>query len=389
MKILQIVPYFYPAWSYGGPAKLAYDTSIFFSEQGHQVTLYTSDAYDKESRMPKSLHINKKNLKVHYFKNFNNFLTYNYNIFFTPGLFLRAIFEVKKFDIIHIHDFYTLQNFWVGILARIYGIPYIVSVHGCLEDKRMMQRSLFKKIFYNLYGLKLLKYASRVIATSKNEVEAYKLHGIQKDKIILLGHGIDMLEFETKKTKSQCKEHFNLEKNQLVVTFLGRIHKIKGLNLLVEAISQIRNKLVTFVIAGSDDGYLSELEFLIKKFKISNRIKLLPACFGKEKSMLFKASDIFVYPSYSEGFSLGILEAAASGLPLLITTGCHFPLVAKARAGIIVEPSYDVLKNGLNKLLDSANLRKEYGENAKRLVKEKYSMSYIGNTLLGIYEKLI
>ena len=105
MKILQIVPYFYPAWSYGGPAKLAYDTSIFFSEQGHQVTLYTSDAYDKESRMPKSLHINKKNLKVHYFKNFNNFLTYNYNIFFTPGLFLRAIFEVKKFDIIHIHDF--------------------------------------------------------------------------------------------------------------------------------------------------------------------------------------------------------------------------------------------------------------------------------------------
>ena len=253
----------------------------------------------------------------------------------------------------------------------------------------MMQRSLFKKIFYNLYGLKLLKYASRVIATSKNEVEAYKLHGIQKDKIILLGHGIDMLEFETKKTKSQCKEHFNLEKNQLVVTFLGRIHKIKGLNLLVEAISQIRNKLVTFVIAGSDDGYLSELEFLIKKFKISNRIKLLPACFGKEKSMLFKASDIFVYPSYSEGFSLGILEAAASGLPLLITTGCHFPLVAKARAGIIVEPSYDVLKNGLNKLLDSANLRKEYGENAKRLVKEKYSMSYIGNTLLGIYEKLI
>ncbi|MFZ1721822.1 MAG: glycosyltransferase, partial [Microgenomates group bacterium] len=225
MKILQLVPYFYPAWSYGGPAKLVYDTSVYYAQKGHSVTVYTSDAYDKQTRLPQSLHVSVKNLNVKYFKNFNNFLTYTYNIFFTPGLFITALREVKKFDIIHIHDFYTLQNFWVGFLARIFKIPYVLSVHGCLEDERVKQRSLFKQFFYKLYGRQLLLHASKVVATSKNEAKAYKQHGIHNSKIFILGHGIHPEEFITTKSKRECKKHFSIPSKNQVVTFLGRIHK--------------------------------------------------------------------------------------------------------------------------------------------------------------------
>jgi glycosyltransferase involved in cell wall biosynthesis len=389
MKILQVVPYFFPAWSYGGPAKLVYDTSLYFAQQGHETTIYTSDAYDEQLRMPSSLYVRKKNIRVHYFKNFHNSLTYTYNIFFTPGLYLRAIRDIKQFDVIHIHDFYTLQNFWIGILARVYNIPYVLSVHGCLEEERVKQRSLFKHFFYILYGGELLRHATKVIATSDNEVKAYQQHDIPTTKIIKLGHGINVKEFQTLKSKQDCKSYFKLSKKHTIVTFLGRIHKIKGLDILVKAIAQLKIDATTFVIAGSDDGYLTKLKSIIEKYKLSDKIRLLPACYGEEKSMLYKASDVFVYPSYSEGFSLGILEAAAAKLPLVISTGCHFPEVGKFNAGLIVPPNSKKFANAISSLIIDIPKRQRMSKNALKLINEKYSMLHIGDILLGEYAKII
>ncbi len=385
MKILQVVPYFYPAWAYGGPAKLVYDTSCFFAAQGHEVTIYTSDGYDKEKRMPLSLHIHKKGIKVHYFKNIHNTLAYVYNLFFTPGLFVTALLELPKFDVIHIHDFYTLQNFWVGLLARVFHIPYILSVHGCLEEVRMGQRSFFKQFYIYLYGKQLLLHATKVIASSENEKNDYIKHGVKGENCILLAHGVSASEFTSNISQVAAKKQFGLSSHKQVITFLGRIHAVKGLDLLVSALPYLKNKEYTVVIAGSDDGYQQELEKLVLKMKLHNVVKLLPACFGSQKADLFKATDVFVYPSYSEGFSLGILEAASVGLPLVITEGCHFPLVGKMKAGIVVAPDKKRLANALDELLSDKNKRSEYGKNAAKLIAQKYSMEYIGQILLTLY----
>lgn len=387
MKILQVVPYFYPAWAYGGPAKLVYDTSKFFAESGHQVTVYTSDSYDEKQRMPKSKYVDISNLTVRYFKNFHNRLTYVYNIFITPGLFIPAIFELPQFDVIHLHDFYTIENVWLGLLARLYKVPYILSVHGCLEDTRLKTRSLFKQSFLNLFGKSLLANASALIATSPNEVKAYQSFNITKSKIYLLGHGVDSKEFQTQLSKIKSRQNFKISSNAVVVTFLGRIHKIKGLDKLVEAIALIDRPQVQYVIAGSNDGYLPELKLLIKKNNLQQKIKLIGTCYGEEKAQLFKASDIFVYPSYSEGFSLGLLEAGAAGLPLVITAGCHFDEVKKYQAGEIVESDGTKLAAALTKLIDQPKLRQVASQNVLKLISDNYSIEAIGNKFLKIYQK--
>lgn len=389
MKILQLVPYFYPAWSYGGPAKLVYDISSYFAKQGHSVTVYTSDAYSKEERMPQKLHVVQKNLTVHYFWNFNNFLTYTYNVFFTPGLYFKALWQVKAFDVIHIHDFYSLQNFYVGLLARLFKIPYILSVHGCLEKERLEQRSLFKQFFLHLYGYQLLRHAATLIASSENEYASFRSLNIPKNKIARMGHGINSEEFQTKATKAESRKYLKLPKEACIVTFLGRIHKIKGLDRLLKAIELLKNEQnLFFVIAGSDDGYLSELKKVMSTHSLKN-VKLFGTSFGENKNKLFKASDIFIYPSYSEGFSLGILEAAAAGLPLILSTGCHFEEVGSHKAGLIVENEPKKLRNAILKLLQNAALRKEFSKNAQQLIENKYSMSAIGNQLITLYEKTL
>lgn len=388
MKILQVVPYFYPAWSYGGPAKLVYDTSRYFASQGHTVQVYTSDAYDKERRMSSEKHIHIPNLQVHYFRNLHNTLAYIYNIFFTPGLFFPAIWQVRQVDVIHLHDFYTPQNAWISWLAWLYKKPYILSVHGCLEEKRLAQRSFFKRVYLSLFGRWMLRHASMVIATSKNEVVAYQEYLVPSQKIFRLGHGVDQKEFETAQSKLACRRYFGLKDRSVVVTFLGRIHKIKGLDLLVKAVARIKDQSIEFVIAGSDDGFLDELKKLIHTHHLSDRVHLWNTCYGEEKAQLFKASDIFIYPSYSEGFSLGILEALAAGLPLIITTGCHFEQVEKAKAGLIVEPKATALSQAIKKMATDNELRKNAAKNAKLLVSQHYSMDVIGDQLLTLYQKV-
>lgn len=388
MKIVQIVPYFYPAWAYGGPAKLVYDTSLYFSSKGHQVTVITSDAYDRVHRMPQSLRLhNLPNLTVRYFRNAVNYLAYTYNIFFTPGMYGQVIPDIRRADVVHIHDFYTAQNVWIGLLCFMFKTPYILSVHGCLEEKRMAQRSLFKSIFLSLFGRSLLLNASYVIATSDNEIRAYKLSGIQSKKIMMVGHGVSLNEFISSLSKEASRAKLHLPPKIPIITFLGRIHKIKGLNLLVAAIEMLKSKKLHFVIAGSDDGYLQTLKQDIQKRKLSKHITLMATCFGEKKAQLFKASDIFVYPSYSEGFSLGILEAAAAGLPLVLSEGCHFPLVAKKKAGIIVKADASEIATAIMKFVDNNTLKISTGLQAKKLVETYYSMSVIGDKLLKIYSQ--
>ncbi|MFA5932975.1 MAG: glycosyltransferase [Microgenomates group bacterium] len=390
MKILQMVPYFYPAWAYGGPAKLVYDTSKYFAESGHEVTVYTSDSYDEKKRMPKEKYVTDvKGLNVRYFRNINNNLAYVYNIFFTPGIFIQSLKEFNKFDVIHLHDFYTPQNVWISFLSEIYKKPYILSVHGCLEKQRLEQRSLFKQIFLKLFGKMLLNNASFLVATSLNEIVAYQEYGIPKEKIVFFGHGVNPEEFQTEVSKLVARKNFGLNRNDCVVTFLGRIHRIKGLDNLVKAIRRIKNPKIHFVIAGSNDGYLPQLKKDIQKYKLQKKITLWGTCFGEEKSQLFKASDIFVYPSYSEGFSLGILEAAASGLPLVITSGCHFDEVGKQKAGIVVDPDDEQIANAIEKIAEDYKLRIQFGKNAERLIFNDFSMKVIGDRIITIYQKAV
>ncbi|MEP7167009.1 MAG: glycosyltransferase [Candidatus Woesebacteria bacterium] len=385
MKILQVVPYFYPAWSYGGPAKLVYDTCLYFEREGHQVTVFTSDAYDQESRMPRRLRIPKRDsLRIFYFRNIFNKLTYTYNIYCAPGLFLRTLWEIPQTDVIHLHDFYTPHNVWIALLAQIFSKPYILSVHGCLETQRIAQRSLFKKVFLRFGGKWLLHHASKVVATSQNEVSAYQEYGVKDDAIVLFGHGVNPVEFQSNLTKAAAKKSWKLRPDETIITFLGRIHKIKGLDLLVEAADLLHLDKLKFVIAGSDDGYATELRELIRQKGLIN-INLIGTCYGKKKADLFKASDIFVYPSYSEGFSLGILEAGSTGLPLVLTTGCHFDEVGKTKSGLIVKPEPKALAKALQKMIDDPKLRKIAGANAKRLIQENYSMDSIGRLLLNTY----
>ncbi len=388
MKILQVVPYFFPAWSYGGPAKLVRDLSLSLIEAGHEVTIYTSDAYDQAFRMPSSLKItNIKRLKIYYFRNLINYLAYKWHLFITPVAWLVAVWQLPSFEVVHLHDFFTPQNLWVGLWCRFWNIPYLVNPHGTLAVKTLQQKKLVKNLIMNIVGLPLLKNAAIVIASSDQEIADFIQLGIDRKKISLIGHGIDLSELTSQLTKTRARKKIKLPLDKTVVTYLGRLSKLKGLDLLLQVIEKTKNLPVHFVIAGSDSGYLPTIRKWLTHKK--RNVTLLGVCAGQDKADLYQASDIFIYPSYSEGFSLGILEAAGAGLPLVITKGCHFNLVGKIGAGIVTDISSTSLTMAVEKLVRSSTLRKKMGIQAKNLIETKYSQPKITQQIIKLYRQAL
>ena len=105
---------------------------------------------------------------------------------------------------------------------------------------------------------------------------------------------------------------------------------------------------------------------------------------------LISRSDIYTLPSYSEGFSMSLLENLAAGNPVLITPGCNFPEVVQAGAGICVEPQSSPLEEALGHLLDkSTQDRQEMGARGKALVKKSYSWDIQARKMITVYRCIL
>lgn len=107
---------------------------------------------------------------------------------------------------------------------------------------------------------------------------------------------------------------------------------------------------------------------------------------GERARLAWSRADAFVLPSYSEGFSMAILEALAARKPVLITTACHFPDVAREDAGIVVEPNAPSVTRGLRELLNrSADQRRALGERGRQLVETHYTWHRQAERLAQVY----
>ncbi|OGG15947.1 hypothetical protein A3D78_01220 [Candidatus Gottesmanbacteria bacterium RIFCSPHIGHO2_02_FULL_39_14] len=389
MKILQVISYFYPAWGYGGPGKLVYEIAKSLADKKQDVTVFSTDAFNRERRRKNSDYsFDQEKFRVYFFANLSNFLAYRYKLFIPLLMFFRVLKDLPDFDLIHLHEFFTATVVIVATVARFYRIPYLISPHGTLDSFNLEHRSFFKKIFMKLFGLKIIKNAAGFAAATSQERKSLVKLGISGNKIHLVQNGLDTSEFQNMPPRGSFRKKFHIPDSALILFYLGRIHHLKGLDILVRSFSMIHQKQnIYLVIAGSDDGFLPALKKLVKKEKVDQRVIFPGVISGYLKLQAYRDADLFVYPSPSEGFSIAVLEAAASGLPLVITTGCKFPEIEKYQAGIIVSSTINGLYQGLNKLIKDKKYLLTAGINARKMVTRYFTITSMTDNLKKIYQQ--
>ena len=170
------------------------------------------------------------------------------------------------------------------------------------------------------------------------------------------------------------------------------MHLKKGLDLLAEALDRLApaHPEIHLVIAGTDDGALSPFRDRLAELGLTRKMTYLGHVSGERARQVWAAADAFVLPSYSEGFSMAVLEAMACRLPCLITTACHFPEAAIAGGAIVTSPNAASITEGLFELLEmTADQRSRLGANARRLVEANYTWDRQAARLAAVYKWLL
>lgn len=187
------------------------------------------------------------------------------------------------------------------------------------------------------------------------------------------------------------RQKHGLDNNLKIILYLGRIHKIKGLDLLAKAfaeLSQLSND-VRLVIVGPDDGYLRELQQLVRRLGIEEKVLFTGPLYGQEKLKAYVDANVYVLPSSYEIFGITILEAWACGTPVVVTDGCGLAHIIDGHAGLVVPYNKDRLRDALRRLLDDEKIGREFGRNGRLLVHDKFNWEKIAGEIESLYQQVV
>lgn len=387
LKILFVIPYFVPAWGFGGPARLAFDYAKELVRRGHKVTVYASDVLDEKSRIKKK-HDFLDGIEVFYLPNLSNFLAWR-KIFLPPGFpgFLDKI--IKAFDLVHCFDFRTFQNVWVHYFAKKYKIPYFLSILGQSRRGSGIRKPL-KGVYDFFWGRKILHDASLVFAQNDHEKQDLQRFGLKKEKIALLPLPINFSEFKILPKRGSFRQQYKIKEDDFLILFVGRIHYLKGIDFLIQALPEIKKRIkkAKLTIVGRDDGDLNHLKELRKKLKLNKEVIFTGPIYERERLNAYRDANVFIItPRHFEETSLASLEAAACGTPIIVNQKCQVPYLKEYEAGIAIS------QNNPQDIARAISLvlrkKEEMDKMARKMIREKFTLDVIIDDLERFYYKNI
>jgi glycosyltransferase involved in cell wall biosynthesis len=417
MKIVQVIPYFYPAWAYGGTPRVVFDLCREMVKQGQNVTVYTTDTLDKNTRVdskiqnPKSafplllFHFNAEidGIKVRYLRNLSNHLAFSQKLFLTPSFPFLLRDGLKDTDIVHFQEYRTLQNVSAWKACRKKRVPYVVSAHGAIL--KIMGREKRKGLFDLWFGYKILQDARKLIAVTELEKNQYEEFGIEEEKVVVVPNGIDLTQFSSLPEKGLFHRRHSLEGFQIIL-YLGRIHRIKGIDIMIDAFAELKkeNKKARLIIAGPDDGFKESCEFRVSSFglkqidlsrggKIEKEdVKKADVIFtgmvnGEEKLSLLRDADVTVLPSRFENFPSVPFESLMCGTPVVVSEICGVArMIQEAGAGYITRTNDGKnLAEKIREVLDHPQEAAISVKRGKELIEEKLNWNRIARNILQVY----
>ena len=398
MKILHVAHFFYPCLSAGGVVNASYQIASKQSED-NDVKVISSDSCKERLKFPNGRYdVDVDGIKVDYFRNLSNGFKLK-TMLDTP---LAAPFkirnDIKGYDIIHIHEHRQTLAIFASYFARKNNIPYVVQAHGSVLP--FFQKEGLKNIFDKVFGFKILHNASCVFALTEVEKEQYLKRGVDEDKIEIVPLGINLDEYENLPDYGKFRSKFNIGENDKLILFVGRIHEIKGLGLLIDSFNDLINQhnenhsledisssSIKLAIVGPDDGYLVKLEDKIKEYSLEDNVIITGPLYKEEKQEALVDCDLFVMPSKYESFTTSGLEAMACSKPLVLTKNNHIHDWVDGNVGLACDDNKDSLREAIEKVLFDEDLSLIFARNGQKLIKEKYNWDIINNQILEIYNR--
>jgi len=383
MRILHVVPHFFPAWSFGGIARVVYEISRDLARRGHEVTVHTTNALDPKT----DFKVGKREyyiegVKVRYYRNLARFGGLNFSSNMLQASSRR---EIQNSDIIHMHGFRTFQNVIAYYFARKYRRPYVLTAHGTIP--RIVEKIVLKKLYDEVFGYKILKHARQLIAQSNIEKNQFANMEISSKKVAIIPNGINTKLFEAPPKSGTFKKKLGLDSDIALILYVGRVHRRKGIGFLLDAFARLGDTNALLVIVGADDGYMSVMKEKTSHLGISEKVIFTGFVSERVKLAAYVDSEVVVYPGIFESFPIVPLEAALCSKPTIVSDDSVMAeIVTHGGFGLSIRYG-DVaqLRDSLLTILNNPKIAREMGRRGTDFVKKNYSWRDIVSKLEHVY----
>ncbi|MCL4741139.1 MAG: glycosyltransferase [Phycisphaerales bacterium] len=368
----------------GGVVVAVMDLCREFAARGHAVTLLACDSTDVPEAWragatgsPRLLKLDRPALPL--------------------GLFTRrqlhaAREAIRNADVLHLHGAWTPSNVQFAAIARREGVPYVVSIHGMLDDWCMAQKRLKKSLHLALAGRRTLERAGAVHCTAAAELEQSRTR-FPAGRGVVIPMFLDLGPFLDPPGPDEARASFDaLRSDGGRVLFLSRLHPKKGLEILIDAADVLRRRgrACTVIVAGSGDpAYERSLRERVRSLGLDDRVRFVGFVAGRLKVSLLQACDIFVLPSSQENFGYVLFEAMAAGTPVvasrLIDT---WPELLESGGAEVVDRDPVAVADAIDGLLDDQARRAAMGNAGRAWVTKNLNPHAVLARFEGLYAEL-
>lgn len=318
---------------------------------------------------------------------------------------LLPALEEWNADLAHLHSLWMHPSVVLRRWSGRSGRPAMITPHGMLDPWALKNSRWKKRAALSLFERRNLGAAGCIHVLASSEAAAVRALGLT-NPIAVIPNGVDI----PRAADSSPAEISEWVQGRKVLLYLGRIHPKKGLANLVRAWSQQRadtnGERWVLAIAGWDQGRHEQeimdlatdlgipwLDARMPDVRASSKqaeIVFLGPQFGADKDRLYRASDAFILPSFSEGLPMVVLEAWAYGKPVVMTPMCNLSEGFTAGAALRVEPEVGSIVTSLGKLFTlSDDERRRMGAHGRQLVGQQFSWPRVAGQMKEVYAWLL
>ena len=296
--------------------------------------------------------------------------------------FVALLNDIKP-DVFHTNCCWMPLSAITAMWAKKLGYKVIYTPHGMLEPYAIKRHYWTKKLpAIILFQKRGLKVCDMIHATADTEKQNLLKLG-WNNNIKVVANCVQIDEIEIKKS---------WQKNKTIL-FLSRVHPKKGINFLIEAVSQLRSELFGYkiIIAGPGEAdYVQELKRMADKYGVLHMFDFVGPIYANDKWPMYRNADVFVLPTLSENFGIVVPEALASGTPVITTFGTPWAELNDNNCGWCVNVGTEPLVNALRQFLSCSEAHLEcMGKRGRQLVEDKYSSASVAKQFVEMYQSII
>jgi glycosyltransferase involved in cell wall biosynthesis len=354
MRVLHVVPSFWPAVRYGGPVRTVLELCVHLRRSGVDVRVATTDADgDADLAVPTDTWVDVQGVPVRYFRRRPRT---RFTISAELAHYLAA--HAGGFDVLHITSLFSFPSLVAARVAAWKRVPYIVSPRGSLMPAARRFRRWKKFPYWWSVERRNVSRASAIHATSLAEAAAVRA-AVPRAAILLAPNGVAL-----------PAENDQVRLHPRRILFLGRIHPLKGFDLLLPAVSRLAQTMpdVELVIAGPDeDNYRPAAEELLRRQVPPPRVTWIGPVEDVRKAELLGSAAVLVLPSKTENFGQVVVEALAVGTPVIASDQTPWEALEQAGAGRWLPRDAEVWARALREILTDEPLRQRMSSAARRL----------------------